>query len=386
MMQIAGSYPKIKDDIIIYPAVIWIIAYEFLERTNFTFNWNGIYGLPLSIERVCRIIVLFFAIYNVVKEEDIGRKILYSFLIVLGWFTSVMLLVLWVSLAGRSMKTWLSVGVGTVITMFAITIASSCMGIIGMGRHGTWEGNFFGMATQGQISFVLLFLMMGAAVLRGGRFAYYEYVAMYLIIFFNTYVYRRRNANICMTVLVTMLVVRHIYLRCVKKEGIGRFIKCVQKCFFDYCFILAYAVFMICVFLRDYIRILQPRLPWLRTFLIRLDDTAEIWRAFPLTLFGNYIHEYAGGNATSLLFDPLFSRTLLYDGLAVFTVLMIVTTYFMVKARQREEGVIYIAFMVMALFSISDPVAWDVGLNFLIALPFAEWDIPTRKDRSLPAL
>ena len=65
---------------------------------------------------------------------------------------------------------------------------------------------------------------------------------------------------------------------------------------------------------------------------------------------------------------------------------MIVTTYFMVKARQREEGVIYIAFMVMALFSISDPVAWDVGLNFLIALPFAEWDIPTRKDRSLPAL
>ena len=242
------------------------------------------------------------------------------------------------------------------------------------------------MATQGQISFVLLFLMMGAAVLRGGRFAYYEYIAMYLIIFFNAYVYRRRNANICMTVLVTMLIIRQIYLSCGKKEGIGRFFKCIQKYCFDYSFIAAYAVFMICVFLRDYIRLLQPTFPWLRTFLARLDDTAEIWRAFPPTLFGNYIHEYTGKNATTLLFDPLFSRTLLYEGIVVFTVLMVVTTYFMVKARQREEGVIYIAFMVMALFSISDPVAWDVGLNFLIALPFAEWDIPTRKDRSLPAL
>ena len=373
MADCGTSYKRIRTDILLYPAVIWMIAYSFMGRTNFEFNWSGIYGIPMKMVYVARVIVMFYAVYSFLKEEDKSLKAVYACLIILGIVKSELILFVIPALAGKSMRRWLSIGVGTVITMFGITIISAAVGFIGMGTHGAWEGNFFGMTTQGQFGFVLLFLLLQVTVLRRGKFAYYEYVAMCIIIFFNAYFYTRRNPNICMIVLILMLIGREIYIHFNKGEG--KLIPVLQKYFFDYTFILSYGVFTICVFLRDYIRLLQPKLPWLRSLILRFDDTGEIWRAFPLTLFGRYIRDYNGRNATVLLFDPQFSRTLLYDGLVMLVVMMVITTYFMVKARKEGEGAMYIAFMVMALFSISDPVVWDMGLNFLICLPFTIWDL-----------
>ena len=177
MTKSAISFPKIRRDLPIYPAVIWILVYAFLGRTNFNFNWNGIYGMPMKLDVVCRVIVIFYAVYNAVLEEDRGRRLLYIGVILLGFITSNVLFMLWAALAGRSMKSWLSIGVGVYITMFGLTIVAACAGIIGMGTHGAWEGINLGMETAGQFGFVLLFLMLQIAVLRQGRFRYYEYAS-----------------------------------------------------------------------------------------------------------------------------------------------------------------------------------------------------------------
>lgn len=366
-------------DLLIFPSVIWIIAYSFMESTNFAINWNAIYGIPLRLNIICQIIVLFYAIYNAMLSEEIDKKVLYLCLILLGILTSNILFILWVALAGRSMKLWLEIGIGTVITMFALTIVCASIGIIGMGHHGAWEGNCFGMLSRGQFSFVLLFLMLQVSILRQGKYAYYEYVAMSIIVFFNSYVYKRRNANICMVLFLLILIVMEIYNRTRKNTNKCKVLAFLQKFFLDYTFIWAYGIFTVCVFSRNYIRLLEPKFPWISSLIIRFDDTAEIWRAFPPTFFGRNIREYGGTQATNLLFDPQFSRTLLFDGIIALTIMMVVSTYFMVKARQNGYWTMYAAFMVMALFSISDPVAWGIAMNFLIALPLTNWDFTKNK-------
>lgn len=372
-LESESSFNRIRTDILLYPAIIYLIAYKFIGRTNFGFNLSGLYGIPMKMAVISRVIVMFYAVYSFLKEEDRSLKAVYACLILLGIVKSEEILMIIPALSGKSLRRWLSIGVGTVITMFGITIVSAAAGFIGMGTHGAWEGNFFGMETQGQFGFVLLFLLLQVTVLRRGKFAYYEYVAMCIIVFFNAYFYTRRNPNICMIVLILMLIGREIYIHFIKGEG--KLIPLLQKYIFDYTFILSYGVFTICVFLRNYIRRIQVKLPWLRSLILRFDDTAEIWRAFPPTLFGRNIRTYNGANATVLLFDPQFSSTLLFDGIIMLVVMMVITTYFMVKARKKRESAMYIAFMVMALFSISDPVVWDMGLNFLICLPFTIWDL-----------
>lgn len=375
MTNNSRSYSKNIRDLLIYPAVIWTLAYSFMGITNFEFNWNAIYGIPQRIKVVCYVIIIFYAVYNLITVEDNSRRLVFAGLIILGLFTSNIIFLLMVALAERSMKQWLSIGVGTYITMFGITIISASFGIIGMGTHGAWEGNFFGMQTEGQFSFVLLFLLLQIAILRQGKFTYYEYIAIIIIIFFNTYFYNKRNANICMILFVLMLISYDLFCHIRSERGDNKIVFALQKYCFDYSFLWAFGIFTACVFLRDYIRLLQTKFPWLMTLVIRFEDTAEIWRAFPLTLLGNNIRENGSKNATVMVFDPLFSRTLLFDGLIVLVVMMIVSTYFMVKARKMRYEVMYLAFMVMALFSISDPVAWGISMNFLIVLPFTEWDI-----------
>ena len=365
----------IKRDLLLFPAVIWITIYAFLGRTNFSFNWNGIYGLPLKIESVCWIIVIFYAVYNILIEEEMTRKTLFICLVLLGIIAPNNLFILWVALAGRSMKTWLSIGVGIYISMFGLTMIAACAGIIGMGTHGAWEGNFLGMQTEGQFGFVLLFLLLQVAILKQGQFRYYEYVAICIIIFLNARIFVKRNPNICMVIFVIMLIGHQIYLQLGEGKAEQKLVSTLQKYFFDYSFILAFGIFTVCVFFRNFFQLLQPRFKWLRTLILRFDDTAEMWKTFPITLFGRNIRTYNGKNATVLLLDPQYSSTLILDGLVVFVVMMLISTYFMVKARKQGYGTMYIALMVMALFSISDPVAWGLSLNFLIALPFSNWDI-----------
>lgn len=369
------SSQRSSSDGLLILAVIVMAAYSFMGMTNFVFNWPPVYGIPLKAQSVCHVIVCFYAIYNIVTSDSRREKALFIAFILLWLYTSNVLPILWAALSGRSMRKYLSIGVGTTMTMFAVTILSAVHGVIGMGAHGAWEGNFYGMTTQGQFGFVLLFVMMTAVVLRRGIFQYYEYVIMYVILYLNWHIYTRKNSNLCMLVLLVLCAIRQTYLALRKDKGVSRKVRWLQKYIFDYSFIWAYGLYVICVYARNLLRLLQPKIPLLRSFILRVDDAAEIWRAFPMALFGRNIREFGGSNATTLLFDPLYSRTLLYEGLVMLVIFMTVSTYFMVKARHEEQGAIYIVFMVMALFSMADPCAWGIAVNFLIALPFAVWDI-----------
>ena len=308
------SSQRNSSELLLIIAVIIMIAYSFMGMTNFIFNWSPVYGIPLKAQSVCHVIVCFYAIYNAVVSESKRERILYIAFILLWFYTSNVLLILWAALAGRSMRKYLSIGAGTTMTMFAVTILCGVHGVIGMGAHGAWKGNFYGMTTQGQFGFVLLFTMMAAVVLRQGVFYFYEYAAMYVIIYLNWHIYTRKNSSLCMIVLLILCMIRQAYITVRKDKGTGPIVRWLQKYIFDYSFIWAYGLYVICVYARNLLRLLQPKIPLLRSFILRVDDAAEIWRAFPMTLFGRNIREYGGSNATTLLFDPLYSRTLLYEG------------------------------------------------------------------------
>ena len=196
---------------------------------------------------------------------------------------------------------------------------------------------------------------------------------LYFIIFITFRLVTAKNSMVCMLLFVTMCLIGQLYDSFLQNERLNRVFTGIQKYFLDYTFIIAYALFKLLVAMKEYIRRLLPEYPFLWSYMIRL-DTAEKTADMPFTLFGRHISE-SGSQDNYFVVDSFMARTPAMSGMVIFLVYMLIFTYFMIRARRLKARAVYIAFMVMALYAITDPSFVEPELNFLIVLPFACWDV-----------
>ena len=360
-------------DILLCIAAVYYIFYSFLQsNTMFAQQWNAIYGIPLRLYYISEVIILFFAILAVITEEKRERKLLYTVLILTGMVNMTMLLIMWPAFAGRSMRFWMRLGAATTLIMFAFTIISALTGHISMYGHDNGP-LAYGMINRTNFSFTVLFLIISFGVLKKGRFRFYTYIILYLITGITFYLVTAKNSMICTILFITLCLAAQLYDRFIHNDRISRVFTGIQKYFLDYSFIIAYGLFKILVSVKDNLREFETKIPFLVSLIYRL-DAAEITADMPFTLFGRHVSE-SGGKENYFVLDSFMARSPVMDGLIVFLILMLVFTYFMIKARRMKAHPVYFAFMVMALYAITDPSFTGPDLNFLIALPFACWDV-----------
>ncbi|MCR5773805.1 MAG: hypothetical protein K6G42_01850 [Lachnospiraceae bacterium] len=367
-------------DIVLLTAVIFYVAFSFItDNSQMIQEWGFLYGWPWKLYLVSIAIIRAFAIFSVINEKDRKRQILFGILVVLGFIAGGYawnLIFLMIAMADRSMKLWLTTALGTGLTMFGYTIICSIMGWVSMyGQDGRFFA--FGMVNRTNFAFAVLFFIITVSVIRQGRFRYYEYVILYIITIATYYHVYAKNAAACTLLFITMCLFGQLYdcLPLPAKKGLGSFFSALQKFFFDYSFILAGIVFWTAVHFRWVFREIQKTYDGIGSFAYRLDMGYEMLQK-PVTLFGQTLHEYGGlVDKEYFVVDAFFARVPVTSGIIYFIVIMAILTYFMIKARRLNARTIYFAFMVMALFSISDTSHIDISYNFLIALPFATWDI-----------
>lgn len=360
-------------DILLCIAAVYYIFYSFLQsNTMFAQQWNAIYGIPLRLYHISEVIILFFAILAVITEEKRERQLLYTVLILTGMVNMTMLLIMWPAFAGRSMRFWMRLGAATTLIMFAFTIISALTGHISMYGHDNGP-LAYGMINRTNFSFTVLFLIISFGVLKKGRFRFYTYIILYLITAITFYLVTAKNSMICTVLFITLCLAGQLYDRFIHNEKISRVFTGIQKYFLDYSFIIAYGLFRLLVGMKDKLGELVPKYPFLGNFVLRL-DTAQRTADMPFSLFGRHIAE-SGNEKNYFVVDSFMARSPAMDGLIVFVILMLVFTYFMIRARRLKAHPVYFAFMVMALYAITDPSFTGPDLNFLIALPFACWDV-----------
>ena len=368
------SLPK-KSDIALYIAVIYYIVFSFIsDEAMMAKEWRFVYGIPWRAYMVCRVVIMAYAVFSIIEEEDTIRRAVFILLTILSFIGGWDIIFLMLALSGRSMKEWMQISLGAGLTMLGFTMVCAATGLIGISGH---DGKHFafGMVNRTNFAFAVLFFIISYTVIRSGRLMYHEYVSLYIIMIATYYHIRAKNAAVCMFAFVTLCMASQLYDRFFARSGINAFCGALQKYCLDYTFIWAYAVYRAVVYCRGYLRSLIPQIPKLRTFVYRLDVGNDMLR-LPLTLFGRHINE--NGNRTGgkyYIIDSFFANTPVTKGILYFIVIMTIFTYFMIQARQKKDRTIYFAFMVMALFSITDVGVTSMAYNFIVALPFAIWDI-----------
>ena len=360
-------------DILLCIATLYYIFYDFIaNNTMFVKSWMGIYGIPLKLFYVCEVILLFFAIYSILAEKDPGRRVLFTVLTILGLINMTMVVIMWAAYAGRSMKRWMITGTVMTFVVFLATIICSLTGIVSIYGHDNGP-LAYGMVNRTNFAFTVLFLIISVSILKKGRFHFYGYLLLYAAIILSYILVYAKNATICALLFVTMCLAGQLYDRFRINGKIASFCTLLQKYLFDYTFIIAYAVFKLAVYYRKELLGLIEVMPKVDTFVYRLYAAEEV-SALPLTAFGQHVSERGDWN-NYFVVDAYFARTPVMSGVIIFITQMLVCVYFMIKARRLHARAVYFGFMVMALYAITDPAFIGPSINFVIALPFACWDL-----------
>lgn len=368
-----------RTDILLVLSLTYYIIYDFFLNESTAFmEWHGIYGIFYRAYLVCRVIFMAFAAFRIIAGSDKKKRVLFIILLLLGIIQHNSILILMVAMAGRSMKKWLPVALSAGLTAFTAVMLLAVTGKLGM--NGIDGGDFaFGMLGRTNFAFAVLFFIIAVAVIKNGIFRYYEYAIIFAVIITTYHLVHAQNSTVCMLVFLSLCIAGQVFEKIPHGRYADKLIYNVQKYLLDYSFIICYIIYWVAVHNRDKIRELINAYPQIRlsTFVYRLDMGAEM-AALPLTLFGNEINEYGLGGLGSAeyhIVDSFFARVLAESGIVYFVIIMAILTYFLIKARKNHAGVIYYAFMVMAIYAITDKNFMGIDINFLIVLPFAVWDV-----------
>ncbi|MBR1524951.1 MAG: hypothetical protein IJ641_10920 [Lachnospiraceae bacterium] len=359
---------------ILWVTVIYYIVFSFIHLdSEIAQEWGFIYGIPWRINSICVVIVSAYAVFTVLEEKDRRKKafflVLDVFSIVFGWE----LILLMVAMAHRSMKEWMPAALVAGLSTFGLTMLCAFTGLIDINGHNA-RRLAFGMVNRTNFAFAVLFFIISFSIIRGGYLKYYEYAVLFLFIIATFYHVTAKNAMVCMTLFVLLCLSGQIYDRLPgEKKGIGNCFRLMQKYFLDYAFVLSYVLYRIVVYYRKYFEKMKDTIPWIRTFIYRLNIGAETVE-MPITLFGQWVRE-SGNSEDYYVMDSFFAKTPVRNGLVYFVLIMGIFTYFLIRARRSGQRTIYFAFLVMALYAITDPTLVNVSYNFIVALPFAAWDI-----------
>lgn len=362
-------------EIIFYSAVVYAIGYDFfLGNTMFAQEYGYIYLLPLTVFHICEFIILDYAIYSVITEQDRKIRIVYAILSLVGAICidgSGMFFLLCVAFSRRSMKKAMMIGFISTLTVFIVTIASSFMGIIG--QYGHSERAFaLGMVNRTNFAFAVLFLIISYAIIKNGRLKIYEYAVIIASIVVTYKLVHAKNAAVCMTLFTLLCLGSQVYERHFQNEKLDKLAENAKKYFLDYSNFWAVAIYGTLVAYRSRISDLASTYQWLGSFTYRLTVFDEV-RDYPLTLFGQGLSE-SGNPGNYFVIDSFCLRSPISDGLIVFALILGILTFYMIKARRSKCKIIYSALLVMALFSITDAAQVDWSLNLMCVMPFAIWD------------
>ncbi len=374
-----------SQDFLLYAAFIYLISNQFLFTCTRFADWGGQYGLFDIFAYVMEFVLLDYCIYGIVTEKDTRIRVILGIITLCGALCDGdevrTLCLMAVAMRGRPMKRIVRIWFITISALFVMTIISSFLGIVDFNVNfgNQYE---FGMIWHTDFGYTCLFLLMAYVVLRDGLLRYYEYILLTAVTFLMFYFTRAKNATICMLLFLVLIFLSGLYDRLLPLSGsegadgrlqeirgkCDRVIGALEKYCLDYVYIIGAMLFGIALLCIDQLQALvDATLYSFNTYTARLRFSWEVLHN-PVTPFGQYFYE---GQDPFFMVDQFYSRLFVRHGAVLFVIVLAMLTYAMKKARKEKKRAVYIALLVLALFSQTDPQVIDCARDFIFPAIFA---------------
>lgn len=357
---------------------------KFFETTMFSELRQSWTPLILAMGAATTLLIIY-ALQETIASSDKKHFQIDLSILVLGFilwqannfFDLFLICILIVAMQHKSMRKILCITLWIGIPMMLISAIASKAGFIINVEHGT--GYAWGIIYATDCAAHWLYLFMAWAILRNGRFHWFEYPLYFIMFFFLHKLTDADTGYICLNLFLMFCLIIQVS-RYIKNKSSKTQLSswlCSLGKLFDYSYPLAGLFSLITLVVDNTIG--MPEFITQQFSLYERIRLSEVgFSTYPITLFGQQIIEHGNGLTPDwvtqqyFFLDNSYIKILLNYGIVFLIIMFILLTYLQKKARNKGQHVLYAALLITALDCILEHHLTEFHYNIFLVLPLFE--------------